>query len=416
MLNFLKKLFKREEAKTENVSINELEKWFSEKADSMLNDLNSKIDSIKGRIKEEIKKTEENLGVLENAKLQNPKITLKEKQFMEGNREAYIKKVNSILKQISLEGNHNELLQFCSDFGSMLDLFAKSTIRPYHILQEFYAHESRDIALNIKNLDNMVKELKGTIKNAGLGSVEDLKKDIAQLKNKIRQKTENEEKLRQREEEQKELVQSISNSKEEIKNLENSEENKRLNELKADKEVILAKIRENNSQLIHSFSVIERALRKYSRIALEDEKWINSYAENPIKTLLSDNELKIIKILEGLEKNVLNNQIDLKDKKRERTLEIIKELNKGFFDGFLKKGNELENELNNIEDRIKESEIEEKLKEIKAKLEQKNSEMERIDKEIESLKDEIIEIDIDFLRKNLKEKIKNVLKVEVKLI
>ena len=416
MFNFLKRIFKKEETKEEKVSINELESWFNGKTSDILKELYNKISIAKDKIIEEIKKTRENLDILEKAQLHNPKISLREKQFMEGNREAYIKRANIFLKQINLEGSHNELLEFCSNFDNLLDSLGKSTFRPYKILQEFLANESRDIAINVKNLDNMVKELKNTIRTAGLDSIESLKNDIIQLKSKLKQKEGNEKELKQKEKEKGSLAQLINKIKEEISALEKSEESKRLNELKADREVILVKIRENNSQLIHSFSVIERALKKYSRMALEDESLVDSYAENPVKTLLGDNELKIIRILEGLEKNVLNEQIDLKDKKRERTLEIIKELNKGFFDGFLKRGNELENEFNKIEDKTKENEIEGRLKEIKYKLEQKNSEMERIDKEIIRLKDEIIESDIDFLKKNLKEKINDVLKIEIKII
>ena len=415
MLNFLKKLFKKEEAKEEKISINELESWFNGRASSLFKELDTKIGLIKEKIKEEIEKTKENLDILEKAQLHNPKISLREKQFMEGNREAYLKKVGIFLKQINLEGGYEELLQFCSNFNDMLDSFGKSTFRPYKILQEFLANESRDVAINIKKLDNLIKELKGMIRDADLDSVQGLGGHIIQLKNKIKQKEENEEISSQKEKEREDLTHSVDSIKKEINNLENSWESSKLNELKAEKEIILTKIRGNNGRLIYSFSVIERALRKYSRIALEDEKLVSGYAENPIKALLSDNELKIIKILEGLEKNVLNNQIDLKDKKKEKTLEIIKELNKGFFDGFLKKGNELENELDNIEDKIKENEIEGKLKEIKNRLEQKNSEMERIDKEIIRLKDDA-DINMEDLKRKLEEKIKDTLKVSIKIL
>ncbi len=415
MLNILKKLFKKKEAKEEKIGINELESWFNGKASDMLKELDNKISIAKGKIKEEIKKTRENLGILEKAQLHNPKISLREKQFMEGNREAYIKRANIFLKQVSMEGSHRELLEFCSNFDTALDSFGKSTFRPYKILQEFLANESRDIAINVKNLDNLVKELKNTIRTAGLDSIESLKNDIIQLKNKLKQKEENEKELKEKEKEKGSIAQLINKIEEEISALEKSEENKRLNELKADREVILAKIREHNGKLIHSFSVTEKALKKYSRMVVENERLLNDYIENPAKALLNDNELKIIKILEGLEKNILSNQIDLIDKKREKTLEEVKNLNKGFFEGFLKKSKELEDELSKIEGKTKENTVEGKIDELRGNLEKKEMETEKTDKEIAMLKEDV-DMNMEDLKRKLEEKIKNVLKIEIKII
>src|SRR3989339_1449026 len=123
MFNFLKKLFANGETKEEKVSINELESWFNGKTSDILKELDNKISIAKDKIIEEIKKTRENLDILEKAQLHNPKISLREKQFMEGNREAYIKRANIFLKQINLEGSHNELLEFCSNFDNALDSF-----------------------------------------------------------------------------------------------------------------------------------------------------------------------------------------------------------------------------------------------------------------------------------------------------
>ena len=150
-------------------------------------------------------------------------------------------------------------------------------------------------------------------------------------------------------------------------------------------------------------------------MVMEDERLLNSYIENPAKALLNDDELRIIKILEGLEKNILNNQIELIDKKREKTLEEIKNLNKEFFEGFLKKSKELESELSKIEEKTRENRVEGKIDELRGRLEQKELEMERINSEIERLNDEISKAGIGDLKRKLEEKIKSVLKVEVKI-
>jgi len=413
MLDFLKKIFrKEEEIPEEKVSVNELDKWFEDKSKQILTQLDGSIKIIKDKINEEIEKTKQNSETLRNAELRNPKIPFRAKQLMEGNREAYIKRVGIFIKQIDLEKDYNDLLDFCNNFDSMLDDFGKSTLKPYHILQEFLANESSAIARNIKSLDNLIKEAKNKIKEADIDSIKKVKGDIALLNNKIKERESDKKELENRIKEKEKLIQSLTKTTEDIENLKKDEEYERLESLESEKEKMIKNIDEHKKKLIHSFSVIEMALKKFSRMAFENEKLIDKYLENPL-ILVEDKELKIIDVLKSLEKNILNNGIELKDRKKEKTLEETRRMDREFFDDFLKKYKELNEELKEINDKINKMDIQNRINELNKDKKNNELRLENINKEIENLKKEIDKEQIDNLKEKIQKKINNLLKIKV---
>src|SRR3989338_4349039 len=121
----IKKIFKNEETQTKQVigiELQNLEEWVKEKAKPVTEEIKQHTDEILMKIDEEVQRTRFNIEVLENAKLQNPNIPFKAKQYMEGNRKAYIRAVNSFLG--NLEINNKEyyyLVNFCKEFDLMLN-------------------------------------------------------------------------------------------------------------------------------------------------------------------------------------------------------------------------------------------------------------------------------------------------------
>ena len=159
MFNFLKKFFTKKEIETIKLELKDLKSFFDEKHKEVEKELNSKIAEIRGKIAEEITKTRNNLETLKKAELRNENIPVRAKQFMKGNREAYIRIVNNLVDSINIEDDYNSILKFCDNFNETLLHFTKSTTKAYQVLQEFFANESREIALNIKQFDSLIKRL-----------------------------------------------------------------------------------------------------------------------------------------------------------------------------------------------------------------------------------------------------------------
>lgn len=416
MFKFLKKLFSEEdeEVEKEGIKVENLEEWFKGKSKKVLGDLDARIKDIRARVKDEVIKTKDNLAILSTANLHNPKISVKETQFMEGNRKSYIMAVNSFLRGIDLErDDYSSLLEFCNDFNLRLDKFGKSTVRPFHILQEFFSHESRNIALNIKNLDGSIKELKSIIGNAKIHRITEIEDDASELNNKIKQKNQIDSLLRDKENVKEELVKNRDSIENEIEKTIKSKEYKQLNELKANKETLLASIREHNAKIVHAFSVMERPLKKLIRMVVEDSTLIERYIENPIGALVSDDGLKIVELLKKLESNINNLTLELKDKKREKVLETIKGLTEEFLREFVNKHNELNKKLGDMEKEITENVALKKENKMNYELSNIKDNLEKVNSEILGNEQELSKININEMKNNLGKEINELLKMDV---
>ena len=416
MIKFLKRLFSGgvEEIKKEEIKLGELSRWFESQANKISSGLDLKIGEIKQDIQEEIAKTKDNLAVLSTAQLHNPKITVKEIQFMEGNRKAYILGVNSFLRLIVLDGkDHTQLIDFCNDFNTRLELFGKSTMRSYRVLQEFFAHESRDIAINIKNLDSRIKEINDAIENANISKLNEAKEKIANLNNKVKQKDELESLLASREKHKGSLLNKKHEIEKEANELKKSLIYKHLQELKANKEALLASAQEHNSRIIHAFSVIERPMKKLARVVLEDSEILERYMEDPVEALVSDKHLKVKGLLSRLENHLNDYTLELKDKKREKVLDTLKGLTEEALKEFLSKHNELGEKLDKIEGEISENETRKKEVRLNEELDKINEGVVQADKEIDDNKKEIDSINLEEIKKNLEKEINRLLKVEI---
>ncbi len=416
MFKFLKKLFSEpeEEVEKQGIKSEELDIWFKEKSDKIFTNLNVEIKDIKNNVKDEITKAKDNLAILSTANLHNPKISIKETQFMQGNRKAYILAVNNFLRNIDLEkDNYSDLLNFCSDFNSRLAKFGRSTIKPYHILQEFFANESRNIAISIRNLDGSIKELENTIKNANLNKIKEIKIGIANLNNKIKQKNQLETILNDKEKIKQNLLKNKQDTEKEIERLVKSKEYEQLNELKANKGALLASIREHNAKIVHAFSVMERPLRKLTRMVVEDSALLKKYIENPVKTLISDHALKISKLLKKLKNNINNYTLDLKDKKREKVLETVKGLTEEFLKEFINKHNELNQKLENLEKDINENQALKRENKLNYELSNLNDNLEKANTEILSNQQELSKINIQEMKNNLEKEINELLRIDI---
>ena len=159
MLNFIKKFFKKEEEIIERIAKEGLIKWFEERVKGLDSEIKEKRQALSKDISNKITAAREALKALEEAKLQNPNISVREKQFMEGNRKAYLQKTEHFFREVE-EIIEHEINFFVHHYKDYLDNFGKGTSRAYSILNEFFSNEARGIALRIKELDNIIEGIK----------------------------------------------------------------------------------------------------------------------------------------------------------------------------------------------------------------------------------------------------------------
>jgi len=415
MFKFLRKLFEEKQEK-EQIALKDLEKWFTSKSDVIYKEVKEQLASAKDEFNNISEKLKENLEILSKAELHNPKISVREIQFMKGNRNFYIKRVSIFLKQISFPESITDIKSNCDEFSKMLESFGKSTAKSYHILQEFFGHESNAIAQNIKQFDLLFKKLRNTVTRTYVSTIANTKKSIKELSHKIIHKKKLKLELVDKKKDIQALEERLQQKKKALQTLADSEEQKRLDQLKKQKEDIITKLKEQEIKIFHYFSILEMALKKYYHIAFENKVVVEKYLKNPVKTLIKDSEFIILEILSKLKSLIESNSIALKYKKREKTLSTVNELNRDLLSSLIGKYNELNDKIRSVEEQIssikvieKKDKIKREISDITLKLNQKKNEKEKLERDINH-------IDIPKLKKYLEESIKTTVRTDVEIL
>lgn len=396
---------KKEEVK--DIQFNDLETWLDSWSKKKVEHATLELANIRKNLDEEKLKLKESLQSLADAILKNPNIPEKAKHFMEGNRENYLHRGKIILQKTNLPEDFNEILTFCQSFDQDLDNFGKSTSRSYQVMQEFFANESKDIASQIAKFDRLIKEAKQVIDNSGTEEVNELKSLVQKINLLNKRKEELREKVKLRKSDLNESKKSLDDLEKEIKNKQDSNAYQKIVELRKEKEQLSAKIKNNEARLSLSFSVLGAALKKYERISL-DNNLIKSYLENPVKALLADSEFNVIELLGKMKISLEKGNIELKDKKKVKTLQELSKFSKDYLKNFVLQYHELKQNKEKLELEIANAQIVKEVKELNVKLEQLEDKIKAIESELETTVNQLNSINIEDLKNDLKQKFREV--------
>src|SRR3989338_5661851 len=413
MFEFIKKIFK-EEKQIENIELSSIDPWFDNKANVVFYKINNEVTTLNIRLRSILIKVERELENLEKARLKNPNIPQKMIDIMKGNRESYIKKHKDFLNSLSMPKDYTDVDYFLDEIKNSLDGLHESTEKSYYVIHEFFEHESYKVASNIKKVDSLVDELKNSLSKYSLRKINKLQQDISNLKLKIKLEQEIKEKIKKLEEYSNDLNKANEKISSDINNFKETEEYKELDEKKKERDELLKKEEENNNKIFSFFSNIEHALKKYSRLSLE-ENLIKLYLENPIKALKSDSPFKIIEILKKMKDSIEKKKIELKDDKKDKTIENIETININFFNNFLEKYNELREKIKMKDKELMECKAIDKMKELYDKLNKSKENLKRLDENLDSLIKEYNKIDIDALKIELQDNLSNTFEASVVL-
>ncbi|MBU0962765.1 MAG: hypothetical protein KKD48_02575 [Nanoarchaeota archaeon] len=411
IFDFLKQF--SDEKKVKEIKLDKLDSVIDSRLKKIFEDKGPEISGIKIRILKEKERLEENIQKLNKAELKNPNIPERAKQIGEGNRYIYIKKLNLLANKIDLPERSDEILAFCNSFDKDLDYFSESTARSYHILQEFFVEESGAIVINIRDLNILIKKLKKITEDSEIKNLNELKKKADEFQQKEKQKQIVEEKIRLEEEEIKKKNKKINEKEQKLTDIENGSGYKKFMEL-IDKK----KLQEQEIEFIKkqcSFSAIESSLKKYERLILDD-KLVRKYLDNPLNALLEDKELKIVEVISKMKDSIINQELKLKEEKREKILKELDKFNRNYFEAFLSKYNELNKRLSKLESEIEKIRIIEEVARLKETIKQDKIEIERDELKTQKMLKELDRNDIENLKKDLEDNLKNCFGVESKII
>ena len=412
--SYFKGLFK--ENNSEEIPLSQLDKWFKDRVISIENELNCKIEFLKRKISDEIKNGKENLKLLKSAELRNKKESQRVIQIMEGNRESYINKVSVFLDNLSIPEEIDDINNFITEFSRRTDEFNKSTIRSYYVLREFVEHEAYKVAQNIKKIDDLVKELNPIVSNREVVLISSIKRRIPELKNKIELKNKLKNEIMAAEEKLKDQQKLEEKAHENIKKFKKSREYLEYVKLNDEYSHFLSMLHSLSNNFSHDFSSIEKAFKKYSRMST-NEQLIFDYIENPAKALLNDKEFVIIEELGKINKLIQENRIELKDSKKDKSVDVIEKLNKQYLQEFLEKHAHLSAQIGEIDKEIDANKIVlETLDKLEKELKSVEDNKKSAEKELSLVKSDFDKTTIDALKDLIEGNINQLLECNFKLV
>jgi hypothetical protein len=397
----------------ESVKFDQLNEWHDSKSEFIIEVLKEKISLITQKIVEEKGKAKQNLEILESAQLKNPNIPEKAMNFMKGNRDIYIKKTNVFLDMLDVPEGISPVLEFCNNLNKDLDRFGKDTLRPYAILQEFFANEARVVAANMNYIGKHAEEIKKVVKESKYGALSLIKEGIDDMYKKIELSRQLFGQIHKKQKLREDLNKKQIELNGKMKEIEDSGDYALFKKNEIELKEIISEIKDLKEAIEHPFAVMESALKKYHRIAYKDKDLLGRYIESPLDALRGDIELKILDLLDRLDRILEEDKIDMKEMKKHKTQVEIKKLTKDFMSRFLADYGRLKKREADILNSISENTVREKLRKSEEEKRINTSMLDKCDSDIIKLNEEVNKIDIKQLKHDLKDNIKEKLRIEI---
>lgn len=417
-MGWLKKLFAKPEEKEQEIHIDSLPGWFMDKTKAVHESFEKTANEYIRQIGIALNKLEEQISVLEDSEIEEEdRIQGKIKNVVLGHKGNYIRMLNQLINSIKPPADmaHNSILNFLDTAEKNLDEFAKNSTKSYYASQHLFHRQIEETAKIISEISRLLGDIRKSAEKGNIIQVSSLQEKIKYLGEQIGKK----EKLELKLEETRKKLQEAESSKQlaekKIQELGQSRDAKDLDNLKKELNGIKNDLLQLETNILQLFSPLERALKKFSKITLEDEKLAEAYASNPISALLSDSSLKIISLLHNTKKNILSNSIELRDKQREKTLEIIDSITKEQLANFVYKYSTLQEKIESLEKQVKAHRAVNQEKELQYKLEHAKWMLGKIRNELAEVEKTSERIDISQLKAELENNLKELLKQEIKI-
>ncbi|MBT5924120.1 hypothetical protein HOH30_00160 [Candidatus Woesearchaeota archaeon] len=419
MLNRIKKLFQKEKpVENETISIKELQGWFNTKVsqiglDTYLVDYFTKIQHIKTQLKEKLPILQHKEIAEKDAKQVEDRV----KNIVTGHKEHYCREMERFTDNlIPLEkkwktlSEYQEAIEFNTELDKEIDELAKRTHKSYQATQHLFFETVQDVFKSMGELNLLVKDFKITIAKYNIDKVTEIQQFITQLHAEIEKEHDLKNKIIENEKEMIEITKEVKQAQNVHKSLLESEKYKEYTNLKKQVEDIENKNKIVENNIFSFFSKLQKALKKYERIALES-KPIQPYIENSVTAFWNDTELLIVEILQKLKHNLT--KLNLDEKQQKNMVALIQKSETGYLNELKIKGRAVQQEKQSIMNAIKQNSIQEEIDTAKHHLNTVQETSKRIQNDVEDVKSKIEKIDINSIKQSISTKSTVVFRVTV---
>ncbi|MFC1697554.1 hypothetical protein ACFL1H_04435, partial [Nanoarchaeota archaeon] len=213
---------------------------------------------------------------------------------------------------------------------------------------------------------------------------------------------------------------TIENKKKELGkkviDLQNSREFNILNRLKRQKDDVDKKVSDHKKTLFNLFSLLEKAMKKYKHISVDHERLIDNYLDNAVNALSKDPNFEIVDAIKRMQDLIKRGEIELKDKKQIKTLDVIGKLNKNYLKEFLEIYDNLKKQKHEFEEKISSYKIEQDINDVEKKISVIDHQLERANIQLENSNAKKEKINTERLKSEIKQMVVESLNVELKIV
>ncbi len=409
-MSWLTSLFKRkiqtEEDRKDYIEYSELPNYIN----NFVQPKEKELDELFKQLEEKISELDNALTQLKTAKIteMNPKIV----NVILDNRNSYIKHTKIFMETIKLpeELSFSKTKQFCYEFEQTLKDFTEKSTKSFHVAKNLIGDELENVAKKIRELEDYIKEIKLFLHEENADKIIEIRKQTEELFNTVQIKKNYQVEIDSLKQQFAQLEFSQSKMLEEISEISKTEEFEKLNNLKEENQSLQDRIEKLKSDALALFLPLDKSLRKFNK--LSPEEVIQDYINNPLKALKQDKDFKIFNILKQIEAALIDDQLDIKEEKKDKTLESIKNISEESLKNLLSEYISLINEQQSIKEKLSINKIEETLTVLNEKLNSMTHKKNSLQNEINELEKKK-PMNIEDISQNLTKKIKDITEKEV---
>lgn len=383
--------FKSKESSKESIASSEIENWLANKKSSELKKADELSKPLLQKILEENKILSKNITEFQTKELENKKVESRLIEISKSNKEIFIMLIKRFVDDITSNSTHENKKDLFEKILLLTQSLSKATHKITMILENFYSHDIDKISRNITIINELSEKGKLNYETKNLKILNEIEIDYTEFKSQTNLIENLSKELSLKEANLQSLKKDQDLISKEIQSLKNQIDYKNLKALEKQLSLISQEKEKKRSDFIEKFLPIEKALKKYNHISLE-EKFITILLNDPLKTFLNPEEstpLKIIELFKDLKKALENNSLNLDPKKLEKTQQELCEYSLAYIKNLRKEFNELETKENLLIKDIQKSQVSTKLKELYNKKQSIENELPKINSDIENLKNKI---------------------------
>jgi hypothetical protein len=416
MLEFFKNLF-RKEAEKADVKLAELGSWIDGKKKQYDADINSYISSKIQNLEAIKKEILRGIAELEKAEYEDKeKVAPKIRNVVEGARVNYIRQLEHLVRAIKLDNEDKDsVLNSCKLAQQELDVFAQKSAKSYFTTQHLFHKQVEALAEHLKGLGKLVKEMNNSVITSKAFKIEGIKLLITKLQK-------DSELLKEWSQASKKLERQSSEKEEQIKDCE--KEIDMLTKVKEYKEYlediekmkdVRQELNSKSNAIFEILAPLQTALKKYERIAMDNISTIKKYIDKPVETFIEDKNLLLLEVLDKMKSSLEKESIDLKDKKKEKTIKQISQLTKDEAERLRDDYISAERQIEWLKDKIEKNDVQLRQEEMLKKKDKIKDELANAERQIKETESLINKIDIEKDKKEIINKIRETLNIEVNI-